>query len=276
MSATPSSKPDDRDLTDDGSPFPPAVGSGIWPDTSHPTLASLRNGSAEEKQAALTRLFHAYSQPLRRHIRFHWPLLPESDIDDLSSEFMTLCLTGEKAHFLTYDPDREGPTIRLRTYLRVILDNFLRNHRRKTRAQVRGGHLHFETLDTIHPAPHQESSPDGSGPSSGVDLEAFDRHWAQHIIGLSFKSLEHGTPATRKWLPILRPWILADPGDVSLKEIAIQKGCTDMSVRNQLRLLRKEWRAAVRDNVSRTVAHPEEVDDELRHLAAVLARYPVE
>lgn len=255
---------------------PAFEGRSPWPDTDHPALASLREGTEEEKEAALQRLFVAYTDPLRRYIRHHWPLLPQSDIDDLTSEFITLCLTGEKAHFLTYRQELDGSPARLRTYLRTILDNFLRKHRRNTRTQARGGACQFESLDTICPAAHQEIAADGNDHPPGVDIEAYDRHWAQHILSVSFQTLESGPPATREWLPILRPWILADPCGASLKEIALTKGCTHDSVRAQLHRLRKAWRKAVRQAVARTVTHPEDIDDELRHLATVLGRHPVE
>jgi RNA polymerase sigma-70 factor (ECF subfamily) len=268
--------PDRGDHADTGRPTPSANGSENWPDTDHPSLTNLRFGSPADQEAALARLFHAYSEPLRRHIRHHWPLLRQNDIDDLASEFMTLCLTGEKAHFLTYDAERNGSPVRLRSYLRALLDNFLRNHRRRNLAQSRGGDRHFESLDTIRPAAHQEAAPEDCPSANGLDIEAYDRHWAQHIISLSFVTLENGAPAIRDWLPILRPWILADPGEVSLKEIARNQGCSHDAVRTHLHRLRKTWRQAVRDTVARTVARPEDVDDELRHLAAVLARHPVE
>ena len=276
MSSIPSFPDSDRSQAANGqNQFPPST-VGLWPNTDHPTLNSLRSGSEADKEIALRKLFSAYVQPMRRHIRYHWPLVSETDIDDLVAEFLTLCLTGEKAHFLTFDSDRSGPPARLRTYLRAILDNFLRNHRRNARAQIRGGDRQFESLDTIRPAPHQETPSNNSKTAPGVDAETYDRHWAQHIISVSFQALENGTPATREWLPILRPWILADPGDTSLKEIALEKGCTHDSVRTQLHRLRKTWRQAVRDAVSWTVSRPEDIDDELRHLAAVLARHPVE
>jgi RNA polymerase sigma-70 factor (ECF subfamily) len=274
MSSTRHCSAANRDRKDDGCFSPPAEAGGSWPETDHPALTELRTGSSEEMEAAVHRLFTAYSQPLRRHIRHHWPQLPESDIDDLVAEFLALCLTGDKAHFLTYEPDRSGAPSRLRTYLRTILDNFLRNHHRGSQARIRGGDQHFETLDTIRPAAHQEIP--AGGPPPGVDAEAYDRHWAQHIINVSFRALEHGSPATREWLPILRPWILADPGHASLKEIASARGCTHDAVRTQLHRLRKTWRQAVRQAVARTVADPADIDDELRHLATVLARHPVD
>jgi RNA polymerase sigma-70 factor (ECF subfamily) len=267
----------DRPRTADGQLSPPSPPGGeSWPITDHHTLEQLRSGSAAEKETALRRLFLAYSQPLCHYIRRHWPLLPASEVDDLTAEFVTQCLTGEKAHFLTYEADRGGGPVRLRTYLCAILDNFLRNHHRSTRTQCRGGDRQFESLDTVCPAAHQDTRAEGTDAAPGVDTEAYDRHWAQHIINVSFLALDKGTPVTREWLPILRPWILADPGDSSLKAIAAEKGCTHNAVRVNLYRLRKAWRQAVRNAVAQTVLHPDDVDDELRHLAAVLSRHPVE
>ncbi len=253
---------------------PPPRAASAWPDTDHPALQKLRAGTTAERDAALRQLFQSYAQPLRRYIRQHWPLLPEADIDDLASEFTTLCLTGDKAHFLTYDPAREGPRVRLRTYLCGILDNFLSNQHRRAHAQIRGGNRRFESLDTTKPAAHQEMPVSDSTASPGVDTDAYDRHWAQHILSLAFKAVESGTDTTRTALPALRPWILADPGDATLKELARELGRTHAALRAQLHRLRKTWRQAVRQAVAQTVSHPDEIDDELRHLAAVLSRHP--
>lgn len=255
---------------------PPASGGGSWPETNHPALTKLRDGTAAEKEEALRQFFFAYSPPLRSYIRQHWPRLPEEDIDDLATEFTTLCLTGDKAHFLTYDHGRAGSPARLRTYLCKILDNYLRNQHRHATAQMRGGKRQFESLDTTNPAAHQERAADDSGSPLAFDTDAYDRHWAQHILRLAFSALDTGSPATREMLPVLRPWILADPGDATLKELAASMGRTHAALRAQLHRLRKTWRQAVRDAVAQTVAHPDEIDDELRHLAAMLSRHPLE
>jgi RNA polymerase sigma-70 factor (ECF subfamily) len=272
MSMPPNSAAERILAANDPPPGPPGVVNG-WPETDHPALQQLRDGSAAEQEAALDRLFMAYAQPVRHYIRQHWPLLPEADIDDVASEFTTHCLTGEKAHFLTYDPDRR---VRLRTYLCHILDHFLINYHRHSHAKFRGGDRKFESLDTANPAAHHERPDDDSPAGLSVNVNAYDRHWAQHILSLAFKALETGNDGTRSTLPALRPWILADPGDATLKELARDLGRTHAALRAQLHRLRKSWRQAVRQAVAQTVSHPDDVDDELRHLAAVLSHHSVE
>jgi hypothetical protein len=272
----PSHSAADRARPVERQPDPPAPGGPGWPETDHPALTKLRGGTAAEQGEALRQLFFAYSPPLRSYIRQHWPRLPAEDIDDLATEFTTLCLTGDKAHFLTYDPGRAGPPVRLRTYLCRLLDNYLRNQHRHASALMRGGQRQFESLDTTNPAAHQELPALDAGSPLALDTDAYDRHWAQHILRLAFSALEAGTPATREMLPVLRPWILADPGDATLKEMAKGVGRTHAALRAQLHRLRKTWRQAVRDAVAQTVPHPDEIDGELRHLAAVLSRHPLE
>lgn len=70
-------------------------------------------------------------------------------------------------------------------------------------------------------------------------------HWAQHVLSLAFHAVETGSETTRAALPLLRLWILADPGDTTLKETAKTLGSTHA--------------------VAQTVSHPEDIDDELRH-----------
>lgn len=268
MSAFPASEP--------SLPQSPLValrrGAALWPETDHSALRNLRNGTPAEQEQALEQLFLAYSQPIRRYIRHHWPHLPQEDIDDISSEFATRCLTGTKAHFMTYDPDRSDRSVHLRTYLCTILNNFLINHHRRAHTQSRGGGMQFESLDTTQPAPHHETPDPGPISPDCVNIEAYDWHWAQHILSLAFGSLESGTKTSSEILPELRPWILADPGDSTLKELAQSLGRTHAALRAQLYRLRKTWRQSVREAVSQTVSHPDEIDDELRHLAAVLSR----
>jgi hypothetical protein len=276
MTVPPRSADDPGDPNDSKPPPPPNRAVQSWPDTDHSALERLRDGSTAEKEQALRNLFLAYSTPLKRYIHQAWPMLSQADIDDLAAEFSTRCLTGENAHFLTYDSTRDGPPVRLRTYLCRVLDNYLTTKYRHAHAQMRGGLQRFESLDTTNPAAHQERPFESSGTPSGFDTDAYDRHWAQHVLSIAFHALESGNSATQASLHILRPWILADPGEATLKELAQRQGRTHAALRAQLHRLRKSWRHAVRHAVAQTVSHPDDIDDELRHLATVLSKHPPE
>lgn len=60
----------------------------IWPDTDHPTLRALKTGSEREKQAAMGRLFAAYTEPVQCHIREKWPHFQEADVRGAAAGFL--------------------------------------------------------------------------------------------------------------------------------------------------------------------------------------------
>lgn len=241
----------------------------VWPSTDHPTLQKLRNGTPDERQAALRDLFLFYQPSIRIYIHHKWPRLQPPDVEDLASEFVILCLTGEKPHLLSYQQDGTGPRVLLRTYLGRLLDHYLTDRHRHANAQIRGGRHQFESLDTNHPDAHQEI-PTLIAPSL-ADAEIFDRHWAQAVLRRAFAAVETGNPTTRASVSALRPWILPDPDDATLKDLAQSLGRTHNALRAQLHRLRKAWRKAIREAVAETVSHPDEIDEELRHLARVLS-----
>ena len=103
------------------------------------------------------------------------------------------------------------------------------------------------------------------------DAEVFDHHWAQGILRCAFAALEKGDDTTSAAVSALRPWILADPDGATLKDLADSFDCSHNAIRAQLHRLRKRWRNEIRKAVAKTVSHPDEVDEELRHLARVLS-----
>ena len=59
--------------------------------------------------------------------------------------------------------------------------------------------------------------------------------------------------------------------EISYVDLAIRTGLTEAMVKKQLHNLRQRYRWLLRDEVAQTVENPDDVDDEIRHLCAVLA-----
>jgi RNA polymerase sigma-70 factor (ECF subfamily) len=55
-------------------------------------------------------------------------------------------------------------------------------------------------------------------------------------------------------------------------ELAVKLGISEGTVKSAVHRLRQRYRQLLRDEIAQTVAAPGEVDEELRHLFAVLAR----
>ncbi len=63
----------------------------------------------------------------------------------------------------------------------------------------------------------------------------------------------------------------AEREDVSYPALSQTLGVPEATVKRLVHRLRQRYRSLLRDEVAETVADPAEVDDEIRHLCAVLA-----
>ena len=62
-----------------------------------------------------------------------------------------------------------------------------------------------------------------------------------------------------------------EPAGGSYAATAERLGMTEGAVRSAIFRLRRRYQQCIREEVAQTVATPAEVDDELRHLIAILA-----
>ena len=65
--------------------------------------------------------------------------------------------------------------------------------------------------------------------------------------------------------------LAAERRDISYADLATALGIAETAVKKQLHNLRQRYRWILRDEVAQTVNDPADVDDEIRHLCAVLA-----
>jgi RNA polymerase sigma-70 factor (ECF subfamily) len=65
--------------------------------------------------------------------------------------------------------------------------------------------------------------------------------------------------------------LTSERGDVSYASLAAGLGIAETIVKKQLHNLRQRYRWLLRDQVAQTVENPADIDDEIRHLCAVLA-----
>ena len=72
-------------------------------------------------------------------------------------------------------------------------------------------------------------------------------------------------------LRFVSPYLTAERADVSYAEIARELRIEAEAVRKLLHQLRRRLRELLRDEVSATIDHAAELEDELRYLCAVLA-----
>jgi RNA polymerase sigma factor (sigma-70 family) len=204
----------------------------------------------------------AYWKPLHAYVRRcgHSP----HDAQDLTQEFFRHLL--EKRWLDSADPDKG----RLRAFLIVMLKRFMSREWRRKSAQRRGGGQAQAPFDTAFAESHYATD-------SSCTLEpdeAFDRQWALTLLdrtveGLRTEFARAGKPAD---FEALKGCLMAARGTIDYAAAANRLGVSEGAARVAAHRLRKRFREVFRAEISQTLADGADVDGEMRHLAAALAR----
>lgn len=210
------------------------------------------------EKATLERLIETYWRPVYWHIRYQWHKSVE-DAKDLTQEYFATFL--EKDYLRSYERERG----RFRAFVKVSLDNFLRNQYRAAGRKVRGGHVKHLSLD-VRDEPLPEISSTELAPG-----EAFDRNWASVVLRTALERLkEHyekrGKP---RYYRVLVEYELPEGERPTYEALGEKLGISVCDVRNYLHHARVTFRSVLRQVVAETVEKSEDVDDELDRLKAL-------
>ena len=102
----------------------------------------------------------------------------------------------------------------------------------------------------------------------------FERRWALTLLDQALARLRQECAAAGKaqLYEELETFLTGAPNDASYAEIAARLGTTESAVKSALHRLRQRHRELIREEVAATVSTAAEVEEELRHFIAVLAR----
>ena len=100
----------------------------------------------------------------------------------------------------------------------------------------------------------------------------FDKNWALTVLGQSLSRLKAEMTAAGKEQQFhsLKTFLTAEGGAAEYAAIAQQIGVAPASVPVLVHRLRQRYRELVRAELAQTVATPSDLDEEMRHLFAVL------
>jgi len=221
----------------------------------------LMAGQADSPEAneALEKLCRTYWYPLYVYVRRQGNS-PE-DAQDLTQNFFSRLL--EKNYCAKADRDRG----KFRTFLLGSLKNFLVNEWKRASRLKRGGDLTFLSIDAnvaedrYATEPANESNPDA----------AYEQRWAITLIEHVLATLrrEYSAADKARLFEELKGFIWGDKSTASYAEIAGHLNLTEGSVKVSVHRLRQRFRELLRAEVAHTVARPEDIDGELRHLISV-------
>lgn len=239
----------------------PLRGPGLFVTTHWSVVLAARDKSSPNAAAALEALCRTYWHPVYAFVRRqgHSP----SDAEDLTQEFFARLLAKDYIQAA----DREKG--RFRTFLRVALKRFLANEWDRARRLKRGGGIPWLTLDT--PGAEQRYLVDLSNAPSPDQI--YERRWARTLLDQALSRLRASYESAGKTLEFekLKGALTAEREAIDYSELAHALKVNEGAARVAVHRLRKQFRQTFRAAVAETVSHPDEVKEELRHLARLLA-----
>ena len=228
--------------------------------TTHWSVVLTAQGESPAADEALEKLCRTYWRPLYVFVRGQGHAIEEAQ--DLTQAFFERLLQRRDLDAVRQEKGR------LRSYLLVALKNFLTNEWHRATAVKRG---RGQPL-----IPLEELREDESIAGEHVDLVSadriYERRWALTVLDQVLARLEEEYAATGG-VRLFRQFkqLLADePGRPSQADVARDLGMTENAVKQAFHRFRSRYREVLRDEIAHTVATPGDIEDELRHLIAVL------
>jgi RNA polymerase sigma factor (sigma-70 family) len=233
----------------------------LFPKTRWSVVAAARQPSSPESAAALEFICRAYWYPLYAYVRRYGHSV--EDAQDLTQEFFWRLL--QKRWLECADPGKG----KLRTFLIVALKAFMSKEWRRASAERRGGAHVAMPFDTSFAESRYATDSHALAPD-----ETFDREWAMTLLDLSVTRLRAEFAAGGKPgdFEVLKNSLTAERGAIDYAELARQLGASEGAARVAVHRLRKRFREIYREEISQTLGEGADLDAELRHLAAALAR----
>lgn len=229
------------------------VGGGM--PTTRWSLVEAAGGDATVRREALEQFARDYWPAVYSYIRTRGYSPPEAE--DLTQGFLVSLIERDSLA----DPTR-GET-RFRSWLLGALKNFLKNDWRDRSRQKRGGGaVHLSIDRDLGEGWLESSAVDGSSPDA-----VFERRWALGVLERALTQLTaaYQRDGREEVVQVLGPLVLGTEAHKTYREAAGELGISHANARVQAFRLRKHLRTLVREEVARTVASAEDVEEELAH-----------
>ena len=189
------------------------------------------------------------------------------DAQDLTQDFFVMIL---ESNWLRQADESRG---RFRSFLLKSLQNFLNHAHEREQARKRGGDLKFISWDDWMAEAPSQLSISAQTLDSLPPERLFDLRWAATVVEQALRRLREECEAKGRLrlFEALSHQLIAERSETSYASLAASLGVAETMVKKQLHNLRQRYRWLLRDEVAHTVENPADVDDEIRHLCAVLA-----
>jgi RNA polymerase sigma factor (sigma-70 family) len=230
--------------------------------TTHWSVVLAAQGPSPVAEEALNKLCRTYWRPIYGFVR-RQGMRPE-EAKDLTQGFFALLL--ERRDFDAVRKEKG----RLRSYLLTSLKHFLTNERNRAMAIKRGQGQRLIPLEDLREREHIGFEPADTLAADQI----YERRWALSVLDQVLARLEDehraAGPASAGLFDRLQKSLTDEPDRPSPTDTAREFGMTESAVRQASYRLRQRYRQLLHEEIAHTVMAPADIDDELRHLVAVL------
>jgi DNA-directed RNA polymerase specialized sigma24 family protein len=228
--------------------------------TTHWSVVLEAQGESPAAQEALEKLCRTYWRPIFAFLRRHG-ISPEQ-AEDITQGFFAELLERQSLSAVRKEKGR------LRSFLLGGLKYFLANEGRRAMAIKRGKGQRLIPLEELRADNRIEMEP-----ADPVTAEMiYERQWALTVLERVLSRLkdEYVAADNAALFDSLKELLPDEPGSPSQAVIATRLGMSENAIRQAFYRFRQRYQALLREEIANTVATPGDIEDELRHLIAVL------
>jgi len=228
--------------------------------TTHWSVVLEAQGESPAAQEALEKICRTYWRPIFAFLRRQG--IPPEEAEDITQGFFAELLERRSLSAVRKEKGR------LRSFLLGGLKYFLANEERRAMAIKRGKGQRPIPLEELHVGERIEMEP-----TDPVTAEMiYERRWALTVLERVLSRLkdEYLAASNAALFDSLKELLPDEPGSQSQAEIAARLEMSGTAIRQAFYRFRQRYQSLLREEIANTVATPGDIDDELRHLIAIL------
>jgi DNA-directed RNA polymerase specialized sigma24 family protein len=227
---------------------------GLFDSTPWSQVLAAGDSKHVSNRSALEKLCTVYWIPLHAYIRRK---VKDTHLaQDLTQSFFERLLQGKSLKLA--DPARG----RFRSFLIQAFEWHLANEFREGRAAKRGGNVQVFPLD------FSSSSSELADDCSLTPEQLFEREWALTLLNQTMQRLqsEQNDPRKQEQFETLKAFLIGAGSSGGYAAVCANVGLSEPAARMAVSRLRTRYRELLREEILKTVASSQDVDDEIHCL----------
>lgn len=234
----------------------------VFASTHWSVVLQAGRSDSPEALAALSELCRTYWYPLYGFARRQGCDVPQAQ--DLTQDFFGKLI---EKNYLNVADRRRG---KFRWFLLTAFKCFLANEWDRTQAQKRGGGKQIVSFDAMTAEERYLHEPLDQLSAD----QLYDRRWAADLLAGAHARLraEYAEADRALRFQYLEAYLPGGQPALSQAEVGAALGVSEGSVKQEVFRLRRRFGELLREAVAQTVAHADEVDEEIQYLIDVMSR----